>query len=95
MIITLLFGLALMLIYNGAPLVLNARARLAEGFEFVGLNFLQQLISCNICSSFWIGILTYLVYPYVPAFLEYAIYLSAIVILIEYLKYTFVDETTF
>lgn len=91
MLEALILGLCIILIYSTAQPVLWIRYSLVD--LFINRDscpprqlWLSRLLECLSCSSFWIGIGVWFLIPYVPLFLQYAIYLYAIVTSIEIIK---------
>lgn len=93
MLTQLLLGLAITVILFTAQPIEYLR------YKFLSLPYFQNkrnpprgqslitLLTCPQCFMFWFAIPLYFCIPYIPNFLEYAIYLCASITAIQHLKY--------
>lgn len=95
MIQMLIFGLFCMLLWATAEPLIYMRNKWTKHWCSGWKLWVKKALNCVPCSSFYIGMIIYFTYPYIPLFLMYSIYLSGTVMLIQILKNRYYDEGTF
>lgn len=85
----IIFGLAVVVTYNTAGPILFLKGIISKWLNKKEYNILSTMINCETCSSFHLGWMIYLLYPFIPMFLQYAIILYAVVVCFMYLYYKF------
>ena len=83
-----IFGFSVICIYVSAEPVQIIRQILTKLAPF---DWLKSLISCNQCSSFWLGFLIFLIYPIIPNIVQYSTILYTGVIIFELIYYKYFD----
>jgi hypothetical protein len=96
---TIIFGLFVVLLWATAEPLIYLRRYLTKRYGSCNPKSLNawffKALNCVPCSSFYLGMIIYFTYPYIPEFLMYSIYLSGTVMLISILKNRYYDEGTF
>ena len=99
MLTTIIFGLFVVLLWATAEPMIALRKVLSKKIRTCNpksyRNWIVRALNCVPCSSFYIGLILYYMYPYIPLILVYAVYLSGTTMLLSILKSKYYDEGTF
>lgn len=83
-----IFTLSFMIVWIHAEPVKKLRDLIVQKTEWI---FLKSLVQCNQCSSFWIAILCWFLFPIVPGFLIFAIHFYATFVILEEFYFKYID----
>jgi hypothetical protein len=93
------FGLAVVLLWATAEPLIYLRRWITKRYSPCTArgwkHWAIKAMNCVPCSSFYIGLILYPIYEYIPVQLMYSVYLSGTVMLITILKNRYYDEGTF